>query len=141
MWQFVFWCVLVQLTPLRNALASLEAGLEVVGDANRFDRQPEKVRNTLVAGVIQYFEFVYEIGFKMTRRQIESEAPSPDEVDESSFRDIARIAAEKGLISGVIEALSESDLPYRVDGVEWDTTDESFRNILERDKVVVKEAR
>ncbi len=91
----------LDLTPLRNALASLEAALDVVGDATWFDRQPEKVRNTLVAGVIQNFEFVYEIGFKMIRRQIEAEAASPEEVDESSFRDIVRVAAEKGLISDV----------------------------------------
>lgn len=91
----------LDLTSLRNAVASLEAGLDVVGDAAWFDRQPEKVKNTLIAGVIQNFEFVYEIGFKMIRRQIEAEAASPDEVDESSFRDVMRVAAEKGLIADV----------------------------------------
>lgn len=91
----------LDLTSLRSAVASLEAGIDVVGDATWFDRQPEKVKSTLIAGVIQNFEFVYEIGFKMIRRQIESEAASPDEVDESSFRDVMRVAAEKGLIADV----------------------------------------
>jgi len=35
---------------------------------------------------------------------------------------------------------SESDLPYKVDVVDWATTSESFRKIIERDKVVVQEA-
>ena len=54
-----------------------------------------------MAGVIQNFECVYEIGVKMIRRQLEAEAASPGEVDESSFRDIVRVAAERGLISDV----------------------------------------
>ena len=91
----------LDLEPLRRALASLEDGLEVVSDAQWFNQQSDKVQNTLIAGVIQNFEFVYEIGFKMLRRQIEAEAASPTEVDESNFRDVLRVAAEKGLIADV----------------------------------------
>jgi type I restriction enzyme, S subunit len=36
------------------------------------------------------------------------------------------------------EAFEESDLPWRVDVVDWATTSESFRKIIERDKVVVQ---
>ncbi len=43
--------------------------------------------------------------------------------------------------AALVEAFSESDLPYRVDVVDWATTDEQFRRIIERDKVVVQEAR
>ncbi len=91
----------LNLDALRDALASLGDGLEVVSDADWFNQQSRKVQNTLVAGVIQNFEFVYEVGFKMIRRQIELEAASPTEVDESNFRDVLRVAAEKGLISNV----------------------------------------
>lgn len=35
---------------------------------------------------------------------------------------------------------SESDLPWKVDVVDWATTSESFRKIIERDKVVVQRA-
>ncbi len=93
--------MILDLTPLRDALRSLEAALEVVSDASWFPGQPEKVRNTLVAGVIQNFEFVYEIGVKMLKRRLEAEAASPEEIDESSFRNVMRIAAEKGLIDDV----------------------------------------
>ncbi len=60
-----------------------------------------KIQNTLIAGVIQNFEFVYEISTKMIKRQIEIESASPEEVDESNFRNVLRIAAENGLIADV----------------------------------------
>jgi type I restriction enzyme S subunit len=34
---------------------------------------------------------------------------------------------------------SESDLPWKVDVVDWATTSESFRNIIEQAKVVVQQ--
>lgn len=37
------------------------------------------------------------------------------------------------------EAFEDSDLPYKVDVVDWASTSESFRKIIERDKVVVQE--
>ena len=36
------------------------------------------------------------------------------------------------------EAFDESDLPYKVDVVDWATTSELFRRIIEKDKVVVQ---
>ncbi|MFL9609498.1 restriction endonuclease subunit S [Methylobacillus sp. Pita2] len=36
---------------------------------------------------------------------------------------------------------SESDLPWKVDIVDWASTSESFRKVIERDKVVVQEVR
>lgn len=91
----------LDLGALRSALASLEDGLEVVSDADWFHRQSHKVRNTLIAGVIQNFEFVYEVGYKMLRRQIELESASPADVDEGNFRDVLRLAGEKGLVADV----------------------------------------
>ena len=91
----------LDLSALRSALASLEDGLDVVRDTGWFHQQSSKVQNTLVAGVIQNFEFVYEVGYKMLRRQIELEAASPADVDERNFRDVLRLAAEKGLIADV----------------------------------------
>lgn len=94
--------------PLHSALLSLENSLEVVSDAEWFTQQSDKVQHTLVAGVIQNFEIVYELGFKMLRRQIEVEAASPDEVDTFNFRDVLRAGVEKGLIADV-----EAWLRYR----------------------------
>ena len=44
------------------------------------------------------------------------------------------------LCAAIMEAFSESDLPYRVDVVDWASTGESFREIIERDRVVVQGA-
>ena len=44
-------------------------------------------------------------------------------------------------VSGALtEDFAESDLPFKVDVVDWATTSESFRKIIERDKVVVQTA-
>lgn len=91
----------VDVSSLRSAVGSLENALAVVGNVPWFAAQSVPVQNTLVAGVIQNFEFVYELSFKMLRRQIEAESASPREVDESNFRDVLRVAAEKGLIADV----------------------------------------
>lgn len=91
----------LDLTALHSAITSLDDGLAVVSDTAWFQQQSDKVRNTLVAGVIQNFEFVYEIGVKMLRRQLEAESDSPADIDQASFRDLLRMAAEKGLIDDV----------------------------------------
>ena len=91
----------LDLSALREAVSALEDGLEVVSDTEWINAQSSKVRNTLISGVIQGFEFVYEISVKMIKRQIEAQSASPDEVDKSDFRELLRAAAEKGLISNV----------------------------------------
>lgn len=40
--------------------------------------------------------------------------------------------------AALADDFSESDLPWKVDVVDWATTSESFRQIIERDKVVVQ---
>jgi type I restriction enzyme, S subunit len=42
--------------------------------------------------------------------------------------------------AALADDFSESDLPWKVDVVDWATTSESFRKIIERDKVVVQPA-
>ncbi len=44
------------------------------------------------------------------------------------------------LLGALAEDFSESDLPWKVDVVDWATVSESFRKIIERDKVVVQMA-
>ena len=41
-------------------------------------------------------------------------------------------------LAALTEAFSESDLPWRVDVVDWSTTSPSFRDIIARDRVVVQ---
>ncbi|MEE7625147.1 restriction endonuclease subunit S [Methylobacter sp. Wu8] len=42
------------------------------------------------------------------------------------------------VLGALTEDFSESDLPYKVDVVDWATTSESFRKIIEQDKVVIQ---
>ena len=91
----------LDLSALRQAIESLEAGISVVSHKDWFDTQPQAVQDTLIAGAIRNFEFVYEIGVKMIRRQIEREAASPAEVDATDFRDLLRTAGVKGLVADV----------------------------------------
>lgn len=76
----------LDLSSLRKAIASLEGAIEIVSDSPWFDRQPANLQNTLIAGVIQNFEFVYELSIKMLRRRIEINSSSPAEIDGASFR-------------------------------------------------------
>jgi len=41
--------------------------------------------------------------------------------------------------TALAEAFDESDLPIKVDVVDWAKTSESFRKIIQKDKVVVQE--
>jgi len=91
----------LDLSALRDAIASLDDGLEVVSDDHWFNLQTAKIQNTLISGVVKNFEFVYEISVKMIKRVIELESASPSEVDESNFRDLLRTAGEKGLVTDV----------------------------------------
>jgi len=91
----------LDLSALRSAVQSLQEGLSVVQDEAWFAQQNSSVRHTLIAGVIQNFEFVYEISVKMIRRQLELESDSPADIDAASFRDVLRVAFEKGLITDV----------------------------------------
>lgn len=41
-------------------------------------------------------------------------------------------------LASITDAFATSDLPIRVDVVDWTATSEAFRKIIERDKVVVQ---
>ncbi len=45
------------------------------------------------------------------------------------------------VMARLAEAFSESDLPWRVDLLDWATTGEAFRRIVERDKIVLQAGR
>ncbi|MEW5875165.1 MAG: nucleotidyltransferase domain-containing protein [Candidatus Zixiibacteriota bacterium] len=42
------------------------------------------------------------------------------------------------VMSALREDFSESELPFKVDLVEWATTGAAFRKVIEKDKVVIK---
>ena len=80
----------LDLTPLTKAIARLSEGLERLG------READDTQ--LRDGLIQRFEFTYDLAHKMIRRALEQAAANPDEIDRMSFPELIRTANEQGLI-------------------------------------------
>ena len=51
-------------------------------------------------GLIQRFEFTYDLSHRMLRRVLEEAAANPEEVDRMSFPSLIRTGIEQGLIAG-----------------------------------------
>lgn len=76
---------------LEKALKSLDRALL----RSQKEPQDEEVRDS----VIQRFEFTYELCWKMLRRRLEADDPSPETIRAMNFKTLIRIGAERGLIS------------------------------------------
>ena len=79
-------------TSLGSAVGRLREGLA------RYEREPsdEQIRD----GLIQRFEFTYELSHKMLRRYLKETAASPDEIERMPFADLIRTANARGLLRG-----------------------------------------
>lgn len=87
--------MLLDVSPLARAQAALEKSFgflhsELAGNPD--------LREQFRAATIQGFEVVYELAYKMIRRQLEAIVPVPSELREASFMDLMRTAADAGLI-------------------------------------------
>ncbi|HZK99067.1 MAG TPA: HI0074 family nucleotidyltransferase substrate-binding subunit [Caulobacteraceae bacterium] len=91
----------LDLGSLRAAVASLEGALSVVDDKEWLAAQSDKVRDTLGAGVVQNFEFVYEVAVKILRRRLVLDAATPADVVALNFRDLLRHAGDAGLVDEI----------------------------------------
>ncbi len=98
----------LDIAPFENAFISLGNTLEKLADEQWFNAQEEIVQDTLIAGTIQKFEFVYELSIKMLKRQLKAMADFEDEIDQSDFRDVLRLSVKVGLINDI-----ESWIKYR----------------------------
>ena len=83
---------LLDISPLISAVDRLREGLE------RHRREPgdEQLRD----GLIQRFEFTYELSHRVLRRYLRSVAASPEAFDQMPFQDMIRTANERGLLRG-----------------------------------------
>lgn len=80
------------ITPLINAIARLDEGLA----RYRQDITDLQIRD----GLIQRFEFTYELSHKMLKRYLEFSSPDPTVFDGMNFQDLIRSANEKGVLLG-----------------------------------------
>ncbi|MGH7039988.1 MAG: HI0074 family nucleotidyltransferase substrate-binding subunit [Stellaceae bacterium] len=76
--------------PFVNAVQRLREGLRRHGQ----DPTDEQLRD----GLIQRFEFTYELSHRMLKRYLRDSAASPDELDRLSFADLIRTGNAQGLL-------------------------------------------
>lgn len=82
----------LDLTPLSNAVQRLQEGLA------RYlsDTTDTQIRD----GLIQRFEFTYELSHKMLRRHLVATAASPTAFEGADFQVLIRSGSDQGLLKG-----------------------------------------
>ena len=83
----------IDLSSLEKAIVSLSVAIE------RAQTQPGD--DLICDGVIQRFEYTYELSWKMLKRVLEKMSANPAEIDGFSFKELLREGAEKGLIADI----------------------------------------
>jgi nucleotidyltransferase substrate binding protein (TIGR01987 family) len=90
------WCgniaSMLDISPLTSAIQRLDEGMV------RYltDTSDTQIRD----GLIQRFEFTYELSHKMLKRYLESVSASPADYDGAEFSYLIRSANEQGLLLG-----------------------------------------
>lgn len=82
----------LDFTPLRNAIARLDEGLK------RYLADPADIQ--IRDGLIQRFEFTYDLSHKSLRRAIETASANPEAIDHFTFPELIRTGCEQGLLAG-----------------------------------------
>lgn len=90
----------LDLTSLKKALAALELTSSAAQDSEGQTALSEGQRLAIRAGVVQHFEFTYELCWKFMKRWLVAVAGRND-VDGVSRRELFRIASQELLIEDV----------------------------------------
>ena len=80
------------IAPFERAIQRLEEGFL----RYRTDTGDTQIRD----GLVQRFEFTYELGHKILKRYLEYASANPELFDEMTFQDLIRTANEQGLLLG-----------------------------------------
>lgn len=80
----------LDISPLERAIARLEEGVAVYAG----DTSQSLIRD----GLVQRFEFTYEISHKMLRRYLTESVAVPEQISRMTFADIIRSGNERGLL-------------------------------------------
>jgi nucleotidyltransferase substrate binding protein (TIGR01987 family) len=90
----------LELGALEKAIDSFEKAIYAVHTAPHIPGLDEDILNTVKAGVIQNFEFTYELCWKFIKRWLETNY-GPSFAEGVHRRELFRQAAENGLIDDV----------------------------------------
>ena len=91
----------LDLVPFEKALNAFERSIGVSKQYLSDKNSAADLKEALQAGVIQHFEFCYELCWKMLKRQLERDVPTPESIDGLSYPELIREGAERGLIDQV----------------------------------------
>jgi nucleotidyltransferase substrate binding protein (TIGR01987 family) len=92
----------LELNSLRSSVAALNAVLAKSDDIKIMRGLDEITRNAVKSGVIQHFEFTYELCWKFMKRWLEMNI-GPNTADGVTRRELFRLAAENRLIVDVAQ--------------------------------------
>ena len=80
----------LDISSFDKAIGRLEEGLA------RYERDVSDIQ--IRDGLIQRFEFTYELSHKTLKRYLESVSPTPEQYDSMSFADLIRSGNEQSLL-------------------------------------------
>lgn len=89
----------IDISPFEKALSQLKRSLGYLH--SDLARQDPGLEEQFRAATIQTFEYTYELGIKMLRRQLEQIAANPAGIRQMAFMDMVRTGAEAGLVKDV----------------------------------------
>lgn len=82
--------MILELSSFDKVMLLLDEGIQ---------RYQKDITDTQIRdGLIQRFEFTYELSHKMLKRFLESTSASPANIDEMAFQDLIRTGNEQGLL-------------------------------------------
>lgn len=82
---------LLDISSLRSAVQQLQNGIELA--------EAEPMKEIIRDGVIQRFEYCYELAQKMIKRALETQFD--EKVDTMTWNDVLRTASERGLLMNI----------------------------------------
>lgn len=80
----------VEIGPFERAIERLEEGLA----RYQADTSDTQIRD----GLVQRFEFTYELGHKVLKRYLKFASANPEQFDEMTFQDLIRTGNQQGLL-------------------------------------------
>ncbi len=91
--------ITVSTKPLEQALASLNEGITITQSILQDKKVSDAHKNIMRAGVIQNFEFCYELSWKTLKRFLELNTSDSALIDKMLYKQIIREGAQYGLIA------------------------------------------
>ncbi len=87
---------MINLTPMANAIATLTESLRLVDESK--GQLSEPMQRLIQRGLIQAFEYNYEMAIGMMTRYLRETSSDPDKHDLSVFQELIRVADESQLV-------------------------------------------